>query len=118
MGTDSLQPADDLRLFHTGEHPCGYWPERIARDLVLDPRDPRLAAFYPTALGWVSVAPATWSTGRTAKVAAPAWPCAFRWRISNRIAASGAAPRATPEWKRAWSSPNAPRNIWSFTSSI
>lgn len=52
MGTDSLQPADDLRLFHTGEHPCGYWPERIARDLVLDPRDPRLAAFYPTALGW------------------------------------------------------------------
>ena len=52
MGTDSLQPADDLRLFHTGEHPCGYWPDRIARDLVLDPRDPRLAAFYPTALGW------------------------------------------------------------------
>ncbi len=52
MGTDSLQPSDDLRLFHTGEHPCGYWPERIARDLVLDPRDPRLAAFYPTALGW------------------------------------------------------------------
>jgi len=52
MGTDALQPADDLRLFHTGEHPCGYWPDRIARDLVLDPRDPRLAAFYPTALGW------------------------------------------------------------------
>lgn len=52
MGTDSLQSAEDLRLFHTGEHPCGYWPERIARDLVLDPRDPRLAAFYPTALGW------------------------------------------------------------------
>lgn len=52
MGTDSLQPADDLRLFHTGEHPCGYFSERTARDLVLDPRDPRLAAFYPTALGW------------------------------------------------------------------
>jgi arginine-tRNA-protein transferase len=52
MGTDSLQPADDLRLFHTGEHPCGYFPERTARDLVLDPRDPRLAAFYATALGW------------------------------------------------------------------
>ena len=49
MGNDS-QPVDDLRLFHTGEHPCGYFPERIARDLVLDPRDPRLATFYPTAL--------------------------------------------------------------------
>lgn len=52
MGNDSPVPADDLRLFHTGEHPCGYWPERNARDLVLDPRDPRLPSFYPTALGW------------------------------------------------------------------
>jgi leucyl-tRNA---protein transferase len=52
MGNDPQQPADDLRLFHTGEHPCGYWEDRIARDLVLDPRDPRLASFYPTALGW------------------------------------------------------------------
>ncbi|HSX63943.1 MAG TPA: arginyltransferase [Pseudoxanthomonas sp.] len=52
MGADSMQPAEDLRLFHTGEHPCGYWPERSARDLVLDPRDPRLPAFYPNALGW------------------------------------------------------------------
>ena len=49
---DSSQPADDLRLFHTGEHPCGYFPERVARDLVLDPRDPRLPTFYPTALSW------------------------------------------------------------------
>ena len=52
MGNDPQQPADDLRLFHTGEHPCGYWEDRIARDLVLDPRDPRLASFYPTALSW------------------------------------------------------------------
>ena len=44
--------SDDLRLFHTGEHACGYWPERVARDLVLDPRDPRLARWYPLALGW------------------------------------------------------------------
>ncbi len=51
MGADSL-PGDDLRLFHTGTHPCGYWPDREARDLVLDPRDPRLPAFYPHALGW------------------------------------------------------------------
>ena len=51
MGTDS-QDNDDLRLFHTGEHACGYWPERIARDLVLDPRDPRLRQWYPHALAW------------------------------------------------------------------
>ena len=44
--------TDDVRLFHTGEHPCGYWPERVARDLVLDPRDPRLPRLYPLALGW------------------------------------------------------------------
>jgi arginine-tRNA-protein transferase len=43
---------DGLRLFHTGEHPCGYWPQRTARDLVLDPRDARLPLFYPTTLGW------------------------------------------------------------------
>lgn len=39
-----------LRVFHTGEHPCGYWPERTARDLVLDPRDERLPQLYPLAL--------------------------------------------------------------------
>jgi arginine-tRNA-protein transferase len=52
MGTEPLPASDDLRLFHTGEHPCGYWPQRAARDLVLDPRDPRLADWYPLALGW------------------------------------------------------------------
>ena len=44
--------SESLRLFHTGLHPCGYWPERTARDLVLDPDDPRLAGFYPQALSW------------------------------------------------------------------
>ncbi len=52
MGNDANHSTDDMRLFHTGEHPCGYWPERSARDLVLDPRDPRLPGFYATALGW------------------------------------------------------------------
>lgn len=52
MGTEPVQDSDDLRLFHTGEHACGYWPDRIARDLVLDPRDPRLPQWYPLALGW------------------------------------------------------------------
>ncbi|WP_031373517.1 MULTISPECIES: arginyltransferase [Lysobacter] len=52
MGTQPQPDSDDLRLFHTGEHACGYWPERVARDLVLDPRDPRLREWYPHALGW------------------------------------------------------------------
>ncbi|AQS75945.1 MULTISPECIES: arginyltransferase [Xanthomonas] len=43
---------DDLRLFQTGEHACGYWSDRQARDLVLDPHDPRLGAIYPQALAW------------------------------------------------------------------
>lgn len=48
MGTD----ADNLRMFRTGTHACGYWAEREARDLVLDPRDPRLPRIYPLALDW------------------------------------------------------------------
>ena len=52
MGTDTSQDPGDLRLFHTGTHACGYWPERNARDLVLDPRDPHLPHWYPMALGW------------------------------------------------------------------
>nr|WP_246189410.1 arginyltransferase [Pseudoxanthomonas kalamensis] len=52
MSRDPSANADELRLFHTGDHPCGYWPERTARDLVLDPRNPRLLSFYPNALLW------------------------------------------------------------------
>lgn len=48
MGSDD----DNLRLFHSAPHPCGYWPGREARDLVLDPRDERLPALYPMALAW------------------------------------------------------------------
>lgn len=44
--------SDNLRLFHSAPHPCGYWPDRQARDLVLDPRDPRLPELYPMALQW------------------------------------------------------------------
>jgi leucyl-tRNA---protein transferase len=39
-----------MTLYRTGEHPCGYYAERIARDLVLDPRDPALPSAYPSAL--------------------------------------------------------------------
>ena len=48
MGTDT----DNVRMFRSGAHPCGYWADREARDLVLDPRDPRLPALYPMALDW------------------------------------------------------------------
>ena len=48
MGTD----ADNVRMFRTGTHPCGYWADREARDLVLDPREPRLPSLYPMALDW------------------------------------------------------------------
>jgi arginyl-tRNA--protein-N-Asp/Glu arginylyltransferase len=43
---------DNLRLFHSGDHACGYWPDRVARDLVLDPDDARLGEVYPQALQW------------------------------------------------------------------
>lgn len=42
----------ELRLFQSTPHPCGYWPLRTARDLVIDPDDPRLEKLYPHGLGW------------------------------------------------------------------
>ena len=52
VGSTRARDLEDLRIFHTAEHPCGSWPERVARYLVLDPRDPRLPEIYPLALGW------------------------------------------------------------------
>lgn len=42
--------AASIRLYQTAEHPCGYWHERAARDLVLDPRDTQLPSLYAGAL--------------------------------------------------------------------
>ena len=39
-----------MRLFHSAEHVCGYYPDRVARDLLLDPRDPTLPQGYAAAL--------------------------------------------------------------------
>ncbi len=36
-----------IKLFQTQEHACGYWPQRIARDVILDPDDPALPQAYP-----------------------------------------------------------------------
>ena len=39
-----------IRLFLTAEHPCGYFRDRRAQDLLLDPQDPRVPHLYPLAL--------------------------------------------------------------------
>lgn len=36
----------NIRVYQTADHACGYWPERTARDLVLDPSDPALPSLY------------------------------------------------------------------------
>jgi len=38
--------APSIRLYQTQDHACGYWPERTARDLLLDPREPSLPSLY------------------------------------------------------------------------
>jgi leucyl-tRNA---protein transferase len=40
----------ELRLYRTAEHPCGYWPERSARNLLLAPGDEALPLAYPQSL--------------------------------------------------------------------
>ena len=40
----------NIRVYQTVEHACGYWPDRNARDLVLDPLDPSLPSLYGSAL--------------------------------------------------------------------
>jgi arginine-tRNA-protein transferase len=52
MSRDDGRDLQHLRLFHSADHSCGYWPDRQARDLVLDPADPRLARAFPLALSW------------------------------------------------------------------
>lgn len=39
-----------IRLFLTAPHECGYFPDRQARSLVLDPDSPWLAEIYPNAI--------------------------------------------------------------------
>lgn len=42
--------APGIRVYQTLEHACGYWPDRQARDRILDPDDPRLPQAYGDAL--------------------------------------------------------------------
>ncbi len=43
-------PEVPIRLFQTLLHACGYYPERQARSLVIDPSSPFLAQVYPSAI--------------------------------------------------------------------
>ncbi|MFN7783301.1 MAG: arginyltransferase [Lysobacterales bacterium] len=45
-----MSAAGSIRIYQTTEHACGYWPERRARDIVLDPDSRVLPAVYPAAL--------------------------------------------------------------------
>jgi arginine-tRNA-protein transferase len=45
-----MTAANQIRVFQTAEHACGYWPERRARDIVLDPDSRALPHVYPVAL--------------------------------------------------------------------
>jgi arginyl-tRNA--protein-N-Asp/Glu arginylyltransferase len=42
--------SDLVRLFQTLPHPCGYFAERVARNLVIDPASPHLPQIYDAAL--------------------------------------------------------------------
>jgi arginine-tRNA-protein transferase len=45
-----MRRSDPVRLFQTLPHTCGYYPERTAQNLVLDPAAPRLDQLYGQAL--------------------------------------------------------------------
>ncbi|HET7266857.1 MAG TPA: arginyltransferase [Oleiagrimonas sp.] len=42
--------SERVRLFQTLPHACGYYPERVAQNLVIDPAAPQLDRLYPQAL--------------------------------------------------------------------
>lgn len=42
--------TDSVRVYRSIEHPCGYWPERRACNLLIDPDYPAPEKIYPTAL--------------------------------------------------------------------
>lgn len=47
-----MREAERLALYRTADHICGYFPQRIANDLVIDPGAPDLARHYGMALNW------------------------------------------------------------------
>jgi arginine-tRNA-protein transferase len=45
-----MKSSDLVRVFQTLEHPCGYFPERRSRNLVIDPLARGIAQAYPLAV--------------------------------------------------------------------
>ena len=45
-----MMRSQTVRLFQTLPHACGYFAERTAQNLVMDPADPDIAALYENAL--------------------------------------------------------------------
>jgi arginyl-tRNA--protein-N-Asp/Glu arginylyltransferase len=50
LHTGGTMRRDNVRLFKTVEHPCGYYAGRVAQNWVLDPVAPELGAVYGAAL--------------------------------------------------------------------
>lgn len=48
--TSAPTPNETIRVFQTLDHACGYFPDRSARNLVLDPVSPALPPLYGRAL--------------------------------------------------------------------
>ena len=42
--------SDVVRLFQTLPHPCGYFAERTAQNIVIDPSAPQLPQIYDVAV--------------------------------------------------------------------
>ena len=112
-----MRETEQLRVFHTGDHVCGYFPERIARDLVIDPARPAPGAGLPgrAGLGFRRSGGIVYRPhcrGCRACVAVRIPVAGFRPGRGQRAAAS----RATPTWWRGCCRPNAATNTSPCTS--
>jgi arginyl-tRNA--protein-N-Asp/Glu arginylyltransferase len=77
-----MRRSDQVRLFQTLPHGCGYYADRTAQNLVLDPAAPNLDQLY---------GPALERGFRRAGGHLYACRVASTWKTSSRTAASVAA---------------------------
>lgn len=91
--------SDVVRLFQTLPHACGYFGERTAQNLVIDPSAPQLPQLYELAVqrGYRRAGGHVYYP--TAETARPALRAACRSRVSGRTAASAGVSRETPTSK-------------------
>ena len=83
-----------LKFYATQPHPCSYLPEEQATTLFLDPSQPMDTQLYARCRKSASAVAATISIVRTASIAPPASPRAYRSPTSARTASSGASSSA------------------------